>query len=85
MKNIRGQSTVEYILLLAVSMLLMLAVLRSPLFSRFLGGNSDYFATLRSIMTYTYQYGNYVKKNEQGIHPLYDPGRHVVSKKGYGE
>jgi len=55
--NNRGQSAVEYILLMAVLAALSLGVLRSPLFKDLLGNNSVFFKTLGSRVQFSYRHG----------------------------
>ena len=55
MRTVKGQSTVEYILLLAVVMLFVLTVLRHPRFKEFMGEDSQFFAFLKNRFIYTYR------------------------------
>jgi hypothetical protein len=57
-KNSEGQSTVEYILLLAVLVSLGLSVMNSARLKQFLGPNSAFFAKLRDRIEYSYRHGN---------------------------
>lgn len=53
-----GQSTVEYVLLLATVMFLVGLVLRSPLFADLLGEDSNFFNALKERMEYSYRYAH---------------------------
>ena len=57
LKNKKGQSVVEYILLLAVISSIGFSVYNNRKFKEFLGGNSGFFAELRKGMEYSYRYG----------------------------
>lgn len=83
-RNQSGQSTVEYILLLATMMVLMLSFFRSDLISEFLSGEGEFFSTIRDTYQYTYSSGNF-KEDNTGGHPVYGAGRHVISKEAYGQ
>ncbi len=56
-KSQRGQSAVEYILLLAVVASVAFAVLNSDLFKKLIGENSSVFKTAKSYMEYSYRHG----------------------------
>jgi Flp pilus assembly pilin Flp len=56
-KNEKGQSAVEYILLLAVLAALTFSVLRSPLFKDLLGPNSSFFRALAGRVQFSYRHG----------------------------
>ena len=79
--NSKGQSTVEYILLLAVVVSLALAFLNSPVFKRFVGKDSQLMQKLYVQMSYSYRHGrmgtvdssNYEKEHETYFNP--DEGR----------
>jgi len=55
--NSRGQSIVEYILLLGVLFSISAAVFNSRAFKNFLGKDSQFFETLRNRWEYTYRHG----------------------------
>lgn len=55
-KNQLGQSSVEYILLLAVVVSLMTAVMRSDAFQGALGEESQIFASLYQQMSFSYRH-----------------------------
>lgn len=57
LKNRDGQSTVEYILLLAVLVSLSFVVLNNAAFKDFIAGNSGLFLTIRKGVEYSYRYG----------------------------
>lgn len=56
MRNYLGQSTVEYVLLLATVMFIVGLVMRSPLFAELLGEDSRFFANLKKRMEHSYRY-----------------------------
>ncbi len=53
----RGQSVVEYILLLAVLSSLSFSLFNNRRFKEFLGGDKGFFLTLRKGIEYSYRYG----------------------------
>ncbi len=75
----KGQSAVEYILLMAVIVTLVYTVLNNPMFKQVMGPESVMFKKFRLTMEYSYSYGNWGQGvvNTQylsgGIHPLYSP------------
>ncbi len=56
--NEKGQSAVEYILLLAVVMSLVMVVFRNKTFQYYMGPDSPYFETLRKYIEHSYRYGS---------------------------
>jgi hypothetical protein len=56
-KQNQGQSTVEYVLLLAVIMVLVYSVLQSDRFKETLGQDSEIFAAMEKYIEYTYRHG----------------------------
>jgi hypothetical protein len=73
--NNRGQSVVEYIMLLAVVGTLIVTVMNSALIKDLLGDSSSFFGEMRRYLEITYQYGSYKKDdpsdNYSGIHDTY--------------
>lgn len=63
-KGQRGQSTVEYILLLAVVVSLVSTVINSSYFKRFFGENSSFFVSLANSMERNYRYAGKVPLGE---------------------
>lgn len=57
LKNKKGQSVVEYILLLAVISSIGYAFYNNRAFKEFIRGDVGLFANLRKRMEYTYRYG----------------------------
>lgn len=51
-----GQSTIEYVLLLATVMFLVSLVLRLPQFAELTGEDSGFFNALKNRMEYSYRY-----------------------------
>ena len=57
LKNKKGQSTVEYVLLLGVVALLVTAFLKSERLRSFLGPDGEMFEEYARYMGYTYRHG----------------------------
>jgi len=55
--NERGQSTVEYILLIAVVVSLVSIFFKSPLFQGYFGDGGKIASTFKGKMEYTYRHG----------------------------
>ena len=53
----KGQSTVEYILLLGVIMMLTTGILNSDAFQNFLGPDSEFLTVMKNRMEYSYRHG----------------------------
>ncbi|MBK23677.1 MAG: hypothetical protein CME70_06690 [Halobacteriovorax sp.] len=62
--NQKGQSTVEYILLLAVIISLALAFLNSPIVKRFVGSESEMMKLMYVRMIYAYRHGRMGEEDE---------------------
>ncbi|MBY0516138.1 MAG: hypothetical protein K2P81_04475 [Bacteriovoracaceae bacterium] len=58
-----GQSTVEYILLLAVVISLVYIVINSPLFKQFIGRNGTFAQKMKATTEWNYRFGS------QGVLP----------------
>lgn len=61
LKNSKGQSVVEYILLLAVISSISFAFYRNKNFKDFMKGDKGLFVALRHSMEYSYRYGRELK------------------------
>ncbi|MBY0415775.1 MAG: hypothetical protein K2Q18_16495 [Bdellovibrionales bacterium] len=57
LRNKKGQSVVEYLLLLAVISSISFAILNNKKFKGFMNGKSGFFTTLKASMEYSYRYG----------------------------
>ncbi len=57
LKDEKGQSVVEYILLLVVVSALSITVLNNRKFKEFVGGETGLFVAIRKSMEYSYRYG----------------------------
>lgn len=57
LRNSKGQSVVEYILLLAVLSSLAFGLFNNKKFKGLLNGNQGLFVSLRNRMEYSYRYG----------------------------
>lgn len=55
-KNQKGQSVVEYLLLMGVLVSLGLVVFKSPFFKDVLGPDSNVFKSMKKFMTYSYRH-----------------------------
>jgi len=58
LKDNKGQSALEYILLLMVVVSLSATVFKSDAFKNFMGPDSVYFEALRKRFEYTYRFGS---------------------------
>ena len=63
LRNPRGQSLVEYIMLLAVLSSLGFSLYNSKRFKAFIGGNQGLFSTMRKGISYSYRYGRELRGN----------------------
>ena len=57
MKSTKGQSTVEYILMMLVITSVMFAVVNSDRFKEFFGEDSNFFKAMKKYIEFTYQHG----------------------------
>jgi hypothetical protein len=64
LKNKKGQSMLEYILLMAVMTTIGMTLFKSKVFTDFMGPNSVFFDELRSRYAFTYRYGSPPTGNE---------------------
>jgi hypothetical protein len=64
LRNKKGQSAVEYILLLAVISGIGFAAFHNPRFKNFLSGRDGVFAMMRAGMAYSYHYGRENKNTD---------------------
>lgn len=55
--NNRGQTAVEYIMLLSVISVLTFSVINSKKFKDFMGPDSSFFAAIRSQVEFSYRHG----------------------------
>lgn len=58
LKDQRGQSSVEYILLLAVMVTISFSIYNSEQFQKFLGPESEFFDKIKKNMSYSYRHGH---------------------------
>jgi len=72
--NIKGQSTVEYILLFAVVISLISFVFKSDLYKGLFGDNGKFSSVYRKEMEYSYTHGRPGQKGFQ--RPNYGSGNH---------
>ncbi|MBH47953.1 MAG: hypothetical protein CME71_07245 [Halobacteriovorax sp.] len=78
----KGQSTIEYVLLLAVVMLLVAIVLRSPLFADLLGEDSSFFKVLKHRMEFSYRFTHLGVEPDVGLKDITTPEQHDSYSKG---
>jgi hypothetical protein len=64
LKNNKGQSMLEYILLMAVMTTIGMTLFKSKVFTDFMGPNSVFFDELRSRYAFTYRYGSPPTENQ---------------------
>ncbi len=57
-KESKGQSTVEYLLLLAVIAIITIGVLRNDRLQRLIGKDGDLFTQYAQVISYMYRYGS---------------------------
>ncbi len=65
LKSQRGQSAVEYILLLAVISALSVTLINNRRFKEFIGGEAGLFVGIRKGMEYSYRYGRALSSDEE--------------------
>ena len=63
LKNNKGQSFVEYVLLLALISTLATTIYNNKKFKEFIGPNSSFFNGIRKGMDYSYRYGRNLDKS----------------------
>lgn len=61
----RGQSVVEYVMLMAVVGTFVTTLMNSRLIKDLLGPNSGFFNSMRTYIETTYQYGHYTPTKNQ--------------------
>jgi hypothetical protein len=89
--NNRGQATVEYILLIAVLMILLNGVFKSQLFVENFGKNGKLYTSYRKQFEHAYRNGFPYEGNDnydyENLHPTYSPGsgetRFFIAKDPY--
>jgi hypothetical protein len=67
--NQKGQSTVEYVLLLGMVLMIVIGIFKSDAFNRIFGENSAVFEEYRKIMEHNYRhafYGNLATPRTNG-------------------
>lgn len=78
--NKKGQSLIEYLLLLLVISSVAFSIFSHPKLKQFIGPNSSYFNALKRGMEYSYRFGNDLPDgdytevefdNKTNAHPLY--------------
>lgn len=64
MKNNKGQSAVEYIMLLAVVGVLGVSIFQNDRFRKFFGSDSEFFSEMRYRIEYSYRHGREGKSSD---------------------
>lgn len=64
LKSDKGQSAVEYLLLMAVLASITYTVFHNPEFKKFMSSDSGVFASMRRGMIYSYRYGRDITTSE---------------------
>lgn len=80
LKNKKGQSIVEYILLLGVLSSIAFSVYNNKRFKDFVGGKQGFFVSLRKGMEYSYRYGRQLDKTvdyDQAMNFQYGSNQHA--------
>jgi uncharacterized protein (UPF0333 family) len=90
----KGQSTVEYVLLLGVVLMIVIGIFRSDAFNRIFGENSAVFEEYRKIMEHNYRHAFFGSSatprtnsaRKQTTHESYITGSetHFFSPRSYG-
>lgn len=80
LKNSKGQSTIEYILLLLVVSFLGFSVLRSDRFKKFFGKDSAFFNTMAAQVQYSYRHGRLGTQSQIESDTFDYSGRHDTYK-----
>lgn len=97
--NKKGQSLIEYLLLLLVISSVAFGIFNHPRLKKFIGPNSSYFNALKRGMEYSYRYGNDLPDgdysdvgfdNSTNAHSLYlnkkeGQSRFFATQEAYGE
>ena len=82
--NRRGQSLVEYIMLIAVLSVLTFSILNSAVFKEFFGEESSFFEETRKYLQFTYQHGR-PKVGGKINEANYAGARHATYVEGEGD
>jgi len=53
----KGQTTIEYVMLMAVVLVLVTTVLKSRAFQDYLGAEGEFFKAYKRIIEFSYRYG----------------------------
>ena len=80
LKNQRGQSAVEYILLLLVVTVLGYSVIKSDAFKKFFGKDSVFFETIALQIQYSYRHGRLGTREQMESDQYTYNGKHDTYK-----
>lgn len=69
--NQRGQTSVEYVLVLGVVLLLTMTVIKSNRFKSLVSGDGDVFQGYKNYMEYTYRHAYFDLKDSQSNYGAY--------------
>lgn len=59
-----GQSTVEYLLLISVVIILLTAVIKNRHLQNYIGEGGEFFRRYKQVISYTYRHGRYGNKED---------------------
>ena len=76
LKNSKGQSTIEYILLLSVVMILTIKIMTGPIFKNLFGQESIVFASILKKMEFSYKHGFFDSSFDN--EPINDYGNYTL-------
>jgi hypothetical protein len=62
--NQKGQSTIEYLLVLGVVFILVLNLLNSPFFANMMGSDGDVFTAFKKYIEYSYRHTHFKKEGD---------------------
>jgi len=73
--NESGQSVVEYALLLAVVVFLVVSIFKSDTFLNWMGPNGSLFQAFKTRIEYSYRYALPTGPQNPSVNPSYSPGQ----------
>jgi hypothetical protein len=64
MKNQKGQSTIEYVLVMGVALILVVNFVNSDKFKELMGGDSEIFKRYKNYLEYSYRHTHFSVQDE---------------------